>query len=147
MNNLNSENQDNLVSTASRMVIDTLAPKLQAWQKKHDNHQSNQILDNGSLAILTLTSPMELKPYVEKLLTLKSQPLSGVGIILIPFTLTTPELAPLVWPLARLAIRIISSNEPDLHQHAQRLMHEENKRRAATLARWEEQDKITNKSS
>jgi len=82
---------------------------------------------------------------VKELLTLKTQPLGGVGIILIPFTLLTPELAPLVWPLAHLGIRIISSDKPDLHQHAQYLMDEENKRRAATLARWKEQDKITNK--
>jgi hypothetical protein len=142
MSNLNSENQDSLVPKTARMVIDTLDPKLKGWQKKHENHQSNQILDNGSMAILALTSPIELKVYVEALLTLKNQLLSGVGIILIPFTLLTPELAPLVWPLAHLGIRIISSDKPDLHQHAQYLMDEEDKRRAATLTRWEEQDKI-----
>jgi len=53
MSDLNTENQDNLVLTTSRMVIDTLAHKLQAWQKKHQNHQSNQILDNGLMANFT----------------------------------------------------------------------------------------------
>lgn len=136
-NNLSESDLDNLpnihrVQSVAKMVTDILQPKLESLQET----QLNRIFDNNYLAILTLNSPDLLQSSLEKLLTLKSGELSGTGIILVPFTLPTRELASLVSPLARFSVRIISSNEADLAQHALKLMDGSEQRLKESIARW-----------
>lgn len=114
------------------MVADIVNPHLQ----RLEGNQFNRLFDNSYLAILTLTSTDNLQCSLEKLLTLKSGELSGSGIILIPFSLPTRELASLVWPLARFSVRIISSEKADLAQHALRLMMESEQRLKESIAHW-----------
>jgi hypothetical protein len=137
MTDLTQSSLDNLpnihrVPSVAKMVADILNPHLQSLE----GNQFNCLFDNNYLAILTLTSTDDLQCSLEKLLTLKSGELSGSGIILIPFNLPTRELASLVWPLARFSVRIISSEEADLAQHALRLMMESEQRLKESIARW-----------
>jgi hypothetical protein len=137
MTDLTQSSLDNLpnihrVPLVAKMVADILNPHLQSLE----GNQFNHLFDNNYLAILTLTSTDDFQCSLEKLLTLKSGELSGSGIILIPFSLPTRELASLVWPLARFSVRIISSEEADLAQHALRLMMESEQRLKESIARW-----------
>ncbi|WP_429253626.1 hypothetical protein [Paraburkholderia sp. GAS333] len=133
------------------LVVSILSPRLQQLARSEGDLRSlvrakNLIFGEDRLAVLVAVSPFEFRSDLERFIALKSGESSGVGIILIPFALPTRMLAALVGPLSQLGIRIVSSTELDLAEHARRLIRESEDRLAAARARWEPRKEVFDES-